>query len=251
MADLDSQSLRGFLARLERELPEEFLRIKEPVRTKLDITSLVFELESLGQEPGRRVRERRRPHDAGRDQRRRKSPGARARLGRRRRPSCRRRSANAAPATSRSSGSTGPNGTTSPSRGRRRPHQVADYRCISRSTPPPTSPPARSRRAIPRPESTPPAFIGSCSRTATGSASRCIRGGACGSFTAARPRKGRILPAAITLGVHPLHYMGSMTYAYPPERAEIRDHRGPVQRAVPAWRDAAPRISRFRPARRS
>jgi 2,5-furandicarboxylate decarboxylase 1 len=27
---------------------------------------------------------------------------------------------------------------------------------------------------------------------------------------------GQSLPAAITLGVHPLHYMGSMTYAYPP-----------------------------------
>src|SRR5262249_58826372 len=24
------------------------------------------------------------------------------------------------------------------------------------------------------------------------------------------------LPAAITLGIHPLHYMGSMVYAYPP-----------------------------------
>jgi UbiD family decarboxylase len=28
--------------------------------------------------------------------------------------------------------------------------------------------------------------------------------------------RGQALPAAITLGVHPLHYMGSMTYAYPP-----------------------------------
>src|SRR5262249_57114004 len=28
--------------------------------------------------------------------------------------------------------------------------------------------------------------------------------------------RGRSLPAAITIGVHPLHYMGSMTYAYPP-----------------------------------
>ncbi|MFL1876566.1 UbiD family decarboxylase [Hansschlegelia beijingensis] len=27
---------------------------------------------------------------------------------------------------------------------------------------------------------------------------------------------GQSLPAAITIGVHPLHYMGSMTYAYPP-----------------------------------
>ena len=28
--------------------------------------------------------------------------------------------------------------------------------------------------------------------------------------------RGHALPAAITLGVHPLHYMGSMVYAYPP-----------------------------------
>lgn len=29
--------------------------------------------------------------------------------------------------------------------------------------------------------------------------------------------KGRSLPAAITIGTHPLHYMGSMVYAYPPQ----------------------------------
>jgi hypothetical protein len=28
--------------------------------------------------------------------------------------------------------------------------------------------------------------------------------------------RGHALPAAITLGIHPLHYMGSMVYAYPP-----------------------------------
>jgi 2,5-furandicarboxylate decarboxylase 1 len=28
--------------------------------------------------------------------------------------------------------------------------------------------------------------------------------------------RGESLPAAITIGIHPLHYMGSMTYAYPP-----------------------------------
>src|SRR6516162_2148367 len=51
MADLDRQSLRGFLAQLEKELPEELLRITEPVRTHLDITSLVYELERLGKSP--------------------------------------------------------------------------------------------------------------------------------------------------------------------------------------------------------
>src|SRR6185503_855394 len=29
--------------------------------------------------------------------------------------------------------------------------------------------------------------------------------------------RGQSLPAAITLGIHPLHYMGSMVYAYPPK----------------------------------
>jgi UbiD family decarboxylase len=51
MAHLDRQSLRGFLAQLEDELPEELLRITEPVRTHLDITSLVYELEHLGKSP--------------------------------------------------------------------------------------------------------------------------------------------------------------------------------------------------------
>src|SRR5258708_38469091 len=51
MADLDKQSLRGFLAQVERDLPEEVLRIHEPVSTRLDITSLVFELERLGKSP--------------------------------------------------------------------------------------------------------------------------------------------------------------------------------------------------------
>jgi UbiD family decarboxylase len=51
MADLDKQSLRGFLAQVERELPDEVLRVREPVRTHLDITSLVFELERMGKSP--------------------------------------------------------------------------------------------------------------------------------------------------------------------------------------------------------
>jgi len=51
MTDLDKQSLRGFLAQVERELPEEILRIREPVSTRLDITSLVYELERMGKNP--------------------------------------------------------------------------------------------------------------------------------------------------------------------------------------------------------
>jgi len=47
----ESQSLRGFLAMVERDYPEELLRIKAPVRTHLDMTSLVFELEHAGKSP--------------------------------------------------------------------------------------------------------------------------------------------------------------------------------------------------------
>jgi len=45
------QSLRGFLAMVERDYPEELLRIKAPVKAERDITSLVFELERAGRSP--------------------------------------------------------------------------------------------------------------------------------------------------------------------------------------------------------
>jgi UbiD family decarboxylase len=45
------QSLRGFLAMVERDHPEELLRIKAPVKADRDITSLVFELERAGRSP--------------------------------------------------------------------------------------------------------------------------------------------------------------------------------------------------------
>src|SRR5262245_41772713 len=47
----DLQGLRGFLAMVERDFPDEILRIREPVRTHLDVTSLVFELERAGRSP--------------------------------------------------------------------------------------------------------------------------------------------------------------------------------------------------------
>jgi 2,5-furandicarboxylate decarboxylase 1 len=50
-SELDRQSLRGFLAQLEKELPDELLRIREQVATKLEMTSLVYELERLGKSP--------------------------------------------------------------------------------------------------------------------------------------------------------------------------------------------------------
>ena len=48
---MDKQSMRGFLAAVEREHPREFLRIKEPVRRDYDITSAVFECERAGRSP--------------------------------------------------------------------------------------------------------------------------------------------------------------------------------------------------------
>ncbi len=47
----DPQSMRGFLDMVERDYPDEILRIREPVRTHLDITSLVFALERAGKSP--------------------------------------------------------------------------------------------------------------------------------------------------------------------------------------------------------
>src|SRR6478609_7473638 len=47
----DNQSLRGFLAMVERSYPEELLRVRAPVKTQLDITSVVFELERAGKSP--------------------------------------------------------------------------------------------------------------------------------------------------------------------------------------------------------
>ncbi len=47
MAD---QSLRGFLEMVERDFPEEFVRIKEPVALT-DITAAVFEFERAGKSP--------------------------------------------------------------------------------------------------------------------------------------------------------------------------------------------------------
>ena len=48
---LDAQGLRGFLKMVERSFPDELLRIRQPVRTELDMTSLVFELERMGKSP--------------------------------------------------------------------------------------------------------------------------------------------------------------------------------------------------------
>ena len=48
---MSNQSLRGFVEMVKRDHPEEFVRITAPVRQKLDITSAVFELERSGRSP--------------------------------------------------------------------------------------------------------------------------------------------------------------------------------------------------------
>jgi 2,5-furandicarboxylate decarboxylase 1 len=51
MSNSDRQSMRGFISEIERAMPEEVLRLREPVRTRLEMTSLVFELERMGRSP--------------------------------------------------------------------------------------------------------------------------------------------------------------------------------------------------------
>ena len=51
MTVADKQSLRGFLDLVQKAYPNEILRIGESVRTNLDISSTVFELERLGRSP--------------------------------------------------------------------------------------------------------------------------------------------------------------------------------------------------------
>ena len=47
----DNQGLRGFLALVQDQFPDQLLRITEPVSTHLDITSTVLELERYGRSP--------------------------------------------------------------------------------------------------------------------------------------------------------------------------------------------------------
>jgi len=48
---MTDQSLRGFLEMVERDFPADFVRIADPVRRELDITSMVFEVERGGKSP--------------------------------------------------------------------------------------------------------------------------------------------------------------------------------------------------------
>lgn len=48
---MTEQSLRGFVDMVRRDFPDDFVRISAPVRRDLDITSTVFELERSGRSP--------------------------------------------------------------------------------------------------------------------------------------------------------------------------------------------------------
>src|SRR6478752_2775678 len=51
MDNADNQSLRGFLRMVETRYPEDIVRIRETVDPKFDMTALVFELERAGRNP--------------------------------------------------------------------------------------------------------------------------------------------------------------------------------------------------------
>jgi 2,5-furandicarboxylate decarboxylase 1 len=50
-SELDKQGLRGFLEFVERDFPDQLLRINEPVKTEYEMTAIVFELERAGRSP--------------------------------------------------------------------------------------------------------------------------------------------------------------------------------------------------------
>ena len=51
MGNVDVQSLRGFVQMVESDYPDEILRIKHPIDSRFDMTSIVFELERAGRNP--------------------------------------------------------------------------------------------------------------------------------------------------------------------------------------------------------
>jgi UbiD family decarboxylase len=49
--NIDRQSLRGFLHMVEAEYPDELLRVRQPVDLHFDMTAIVYELERVGKNP--------------------------------------------------------------------------------------------------------------------------------------------------------------------------------------------------------
>src|ERR1700739_4810385 len=50
-ANVDKQSLRGFLRMVEQDFPDEMVRIREPIGLGQERTALVFKLERAGRQP--------------------------------------------------------------------------------------------------------------------------------------------------------------------------------------------------------
>src|SRR3569832_126762 len=50
-ANIDSQSLRGFLRMVESDYPDEFLRIGHEIDPKFESTAMLFELDRAGRSP--------------------------------------------------------------------------------------------------------------------------------------------------------------------------------------------------------
>ncbi len=50
-SELDKQGLRGFLEFVEANHPDQLLRIREPVKAEYEMTAIVFELERAGRSP--------------------------------------------------------------------------------------------------------------------------------------------------------------------------------------------------------
>jgi UbiD family decarboxylase len=50
-ANIDNQSLRGFLHLVESDHPDEFLRVRQEVDTRFETTSMLFELDRIGRSP--------------------------------------------------------------------------------------------------------------------------------------------------------------------------------------------------------
>jgi 2,5-furandicarboxylate decarboxylase 1 len=51
IANIDNQSLRGFLRMVETEFPDDFLRVRQEIDPKFDSTAMLFELDRAGRSP--------------------------------------------------------------------------------------------------------------------------------------------------------------------------------------------------------
>ena len=51
IANIDNQSLRGFLRMVETEFPDDFLRIRQEIDPKFESTAMLFELDRAGRSP--------------------------------------------------------------------------------------------------------------------------------------------------------------------------------------------------------